>query len=351
MYEDITYEKILRRMLERVPDTVDKREGSVIYDAMAPAAVEMQLMYIELENTLNQTFADTADREYLIKRGAERGLAPYEATNAVCRGVFNTDIPQDARFSLESLNYKAVEKLSEGIYKMVCETKGSIGNSFLGDLTPIDYIDGLTEAKLVEILIPGEDEEDTEAFRKRYFESLSAQAYGGNVADYKSKIKEIPGVGALKVFPVWNGGGTVKIVFLNSRYDVPSVELLEEIQKQIDPPESQGMGLGIAPIGHRVTVEAAGREVINIHTSITYEAGWSFEEAKTQIIDTMDEYLRELCREWEETEHIIVRVSQIESRLLNVKGILDISDTQINGMKANFVADSVKIPVRGDFIG
>lgn len=41
MYENITYEVILNRMLDRVPDYMDKREGSVIYDAMAPAAVEM----------------------------------------------------------------------------------------------------------------------------------------------------------------------------------------------------------------------------------------------------------------------------------------------------------------------
>ena len=38
MYEDMTYEHILQGMLNRVPDDIDKREGSVIYDALAPAA-------------------------------------------------------------------------------------------------------------------------------------------------------------------------------------------------------------------------------------------------------------------------------------------------------------------------
>ena len=46
MYENITYESILQRMLDRIPDDMDKREGAVIYDALAPAAVELQLMYI-----------------------------------------------------------------------------------------------------------------------------------------------------------------------------------------------------------------------------------------------------------------------------------------------------------------
>ena len=54
MYEDVTYEEILKRMLDRVPSDVDKREGSIVYDALAPAAVEIQLMYTELHAVLNE---------------------------------------------------------------------------------------------------------------------------------------------------------------------------------------------------------------------------------------------------------------------------------------------------------
>ena len=89
MYEDITYEIILKRMLDKVPDTIDKREGSVIYDALAPAALELQIMYIELDVILNESFGDTASRKYLIKRAAERGLSPYKASKAILKGVFN----------------------------------------------------------------------------------------------------------------------------------------------------------------------------------------------------------------------------------------------------------------------
>ena len=56
MYEQMEYRYILSRMLERVPDIMDKREGSVIYDALAPAAAELANMYIELDSVLNQTF-------------------------------------------------------------------------------------------------------------------------------------------------------------------------------------------------------------------------------------------------------------------------------------------------------
>ncbi len=56
MYENITYEVILQRMLDRVPNNIDKREGSIIYNALAPAAVELQNMYIEFDAILNEAF-------------------------------------------------------------------------------------------------------------------------------------------------------------------------------------------------------------------------------------------------------------------------------------------------------
>lgn len=101
LYDDITFEKILKKMLDRIPNTVDKREGSIIYDALAPAAAELQLLYIELETIYKQTFADTADREFLIKRASERNIKPYIATKAVSKGEFNIDIPLGSRFSLD----------------------------------------------------------------------------------------------------------------------------------------------------------------------------------------------------------------------------------------------------------
>ena len=49
----MTYEEILQRMLDRVPNNIDKQEGSIISNALAPAAVELAQMYIEVERILN----------------------------------------------------------------------------------------------------------------------------------------------------------------------------------------------------------------------------------------------------------------------------------------------------------
>ena len=117
MYEDTTYEVILDRMLQRAKDNspgIDTRQSSPIYTAMAPAAVELQNAYIGLDWTLDQMFAGTATREYLIKRCAEWNITPHPATKAVLKGEFNKDIEIGSRFSLGTLNYVAMDRIEEG---------------------------------------------------------------------------------------------------------------------------------------------------------------------------------------------------------------------------------------------
>ncbi len=350
MYENVTYQDILKRMLGRVPEDLDKREGSIIFDALAPAAAELQMMYIELDTVLRELFADTADREYLVKRAAERGISPKGATYAVLKGEFDRDIPIGSRFSLEALNYTAVERISLGVYQMRCETVGTIGNTQFGTLIPIEYIRGLARAELTELLIPGEDEEETEHFRNRYFESLNSQAFGGNMADYREKALSIAGVGGVKVYPAWNGGGTVKLVIINSDYQPPSPEMIRTVKEAFDPEGSSGDGYGLAPIGHRVTVEGAGRGTVDIRTEITYQAGYDFARCEEEILAAVDSYLDQLNRAWPAAEQIVVRISRLESRLLEIEGILDIGDTEINGSPGNCVLAADALAERGEVI-
>ena len=349
MYEDITFEVILQRMLDRVPDNIDKREGSIIYNALAPAAVELQNMYIEFDWILNQSFADTATREYLIKRCVERGIYPYEATNAILKGVFNIDVPIGSRFSLDDLNYEVIEKISNGVFKLKCETPGTIGNQQFGTLIPIDYIDGLTSAELVELLIPGEDEEDTESLRKRYFASFDTKSYGGNRKDYLDKTNSIAGVGSTKVTPIWNGGGTVKLTILNSNFDKASPTLIDTVQQIIDPTKD-GRGLGVAPIGHIVTVDTVNEVAINISTSLTFDEGYTWDNVQEEVTTTIEEYLLELRKDWANQSQLIVRMSQIETRILTIDGIIDITGTEINGVAENLNLGEYEIPVLGTVV-
>lgn len=124
---------------------------------------------------------------------------------------------------------------------------GEAGNTLSGRLIPIEYVAGLTKAQLVELLIPGEDEEDTEHLRERYLTSFRSQAFGGNVQDYLDKVGAIAGVGGCKVYPVWNGGGSVRVVVIDSTFAPPKQTLIDAVQEALDPKGSSGQGYGIAP--------------------------------------------------------------------------------------------------------
>jgi uncharacterized phage protein gp47/JayE len=347
MYENNTYENILSRMFDRVkPSGVDVSEGSLIYSAIAPEAWELAEAYIAIDTIYNNTFADTAPREELILRAKERGMKPKEATYAVLRGVFNIDIPLESRFSLGDLNYIATEKIDTGIYKMQCETPGTDGNKKFGELIPIEYIEGLESSELTELLIPGENEEETESFRIRYFNSFSSLAFGGNQADYIDKITSINGVGGAKVYRVSGEAYNVKAIIINSEYGAPSSELIATVQETIDPTQD-GDGVGMAPIGHIVLIQGVSGTSIDITTTITLDDGYVWEDVSEAVNTAIDNYFLSLSQSWESTENLIVRIAQLESKLLDIIGILDITGTQLNGAASNLTLPNNQIPIRG----
>lgn len=406
MFENKTYEALLQSALARVSPALDKREGSMVMNGVAPSMAELAMLYIGLDFVFIATYIATAPREYLIMRGKDRNMPPEAATSAVFRAEFNIEVPAGTRFSRDDLNFAVVERMdpaedtSTGLsHRVICETPGTAANGYTGTLIPIDYVDGLTHAELVALLIPGEDEEDTEVYRQRLLDSYQSQAFGGNQADYIEKVAAIPGVGSLKVHPVWNGGlnpaafipsadvtrwynsfvgtlepsvaawltaiytaakdkllttgGTVKLVILASNNTVPSSTLLEEIQTTVDPTQNSGEGVGLAPIGHVVTVVGVEKEIVDITLNLTYAPGWSWEAAKSYVEKVIDDYFEELAQSWASSDHITVRISQIESRILAGCStmVTDLSGTKINGEEANLVLGEDSIPVRGDVSG
>ena len=338
MFEDKTYENLLNDKLSRVRKDIDTREGSVVFDATAGNSLEEAQMYLTIAEYYQQTFGDTASREFLIRRAAERGIKPKSAS-----------IPIGSRFSLDIYNYIVIKKLPTGIfeYMLECETYGEEPNGSVGDLVPIDYVPGLTSAKITEMLIPGEDEEETESIRQRYLDSFNLQAYGGNIKDYEEKTMAQAGVGVVKVTPVWKGGGTVRVTILDSEFNIASTSLISKIQEVLDPTQDQ-TGKGLAPIGHIVTVDTPAQEKIYIATKLTLK-DLSVTNIKADIDKVLKAYLLELRKQFKESEKIVIRTSIIESRILALNpNIIDIQETKINGYAQNFTLDSFKVPVWGD---
>lgn len=396
MYENQTYEVILKRMLDRVSDNRDKRESSLIWDTHSSTAIEFQIMYIELETLIANSYGDTAARDFLILLCKDRGIIPEVATNAILKGEFTptTIDVTGQRFNIGDMNYVATEMITPGIYQVMCENAGAIGNQYLGQMIPMEYIEGLQTATLTEILIYGEDEEETEVLRQRYFDSFDNQSFGGNKAAYLEIVRKINGVGDLKVTRVWNGnirpvdmipneavqtwynsnistldseiaawlskvymaslekkltvGGTVLVTIVNAGdYKEASQTLIDVVQEKLDPIQTTGEGDGLAPIGHIVNVKSAEPVSITVNTIITFEEGYSWLNLQSRIEDAIESYLLELRKAWSGSTYIVVRISQIESRILSVKGIADIENTSLNGNTSNLILGTYEIPVFG----
>lgn len=350
-FVDRNFSYIMEDLLSRVPEDIDKREGSIIWDALAPVALEFVVLYYELLDIYKNSFGITADRNSLILRALDRDVHLKEATRSILKADFNKEIQRGFRFNYEKLNFYVSDFIEEKeghfYHKLVCEETGKVGNVLSGSLTPIDDIQGLEYAKIVGVITPGMDEEDTEHFRQRYFDSIKRMDYGGNIDDYKRKVLEIDGIGAVKVYPIWNGGGTVKLVIQNSEFETPSQEMINDVQTKIDPVTNHGEGIGIAPIGHTVTVVGAVDKKINLELVITTSAKASLEVVKGKVQTRVKEYLKDLAKDWQNAKTTIVRISQLESRILSVDGVLDVTDTKINGSLENLKLGEEEFPSLG----
>ena len=322
-------------------------------NAIAPMSAEHANIYILLDSIIRNGYVDTADiREYVVLRCKERGIVPYEATKAVLKGKFNQNIPLGARFNHDSLNYRATAFMEEVdgycYYQLECETAGEIGNSGFGELTSIEYISNELEGELVELLIPAEDEESIESLKKRYDNSFEGTSFGGNKKDYQDKTKALDGVGGCIVTPVWNGGGTVKLSIIDSEFNKATPTLVESVQAQIDP-SPQGGGNGIAPIGHTVTVTTPDELAVSISVKVALSEGASWSHLKDKVISTLEEYFLELRQVWE-NGNLVVRISQIETRILKLEGVIDVTSTTLNGVPDNLLVEQDKLPILGEVV-
>ena len=280
-FSNDTAQALLQQMLEQVPDTFDKRDTAPIPTALGPAAWALEGFYLVLNQVQQSAFIQTAGGQSLDNLAVIGSISRYPASPAVRLGRFNVPVPIGSRFSTvngaDSMDFTVTE--ADGtdsgsyLYKLTADTPGTAGNDYSGPLLPITVIPGLTSAEMTDILTPGDDTETDGALRARLITALNDRPFGGNIASYRDAILAIDGVGAVQVYPTWNGGGTVKCSVLGSDWLPASQDLVNAVQTAADPPPNQGLGLGFAPIGAQVTVTAPEAVAINIGADRPQELG------------------------------------------------------------------------------
>ena len=338
MADEYGFDAIMRDMLARVPDTVDKREGSIIYDALAPTAYMLSVQNCMLAGLSDMLFGDTAEGEWLDRVVNDFGITREEASCAVrqivCRDSEGElfDIPIGSRFVINGICFAVDRKLSDGCFGAVCEQAGENGNSYSGAVVPVDNIPGLGVAEMTaEPLIAARDEETDTQLRARFYQSVRETPFGGNRADYREKALGIKGVGDCVVFAASDGmgEGNVGLMIADEQGGCASETLISEVKALFG-----NDGDGLAPVGHSVFVKTAEKLVIDAEVKLTLKAGSSIELVAPVAVSAAEGYINGLA-----FDAPTVFYSKLMAEILNShEAILDAKLT-LNGGSENVSLD------------
>ena len=354
--DDNSFEKIMDRCLgNKILENVDKRQGSIIYDALAPICLELAEAYVKMDIMEEQTFLTTATGINLDKRAFDYGLSRTPATNALRIAEFkkykmdsdgnfvhddkgnkiliDMDITEGARFTLpedSSITFEYIGKTDK--YNILkCEQTGTKGNEHVGTILPLIPIKNLIEAKITSTYEPAEDEETDEELRRRVVDSINYSSFGGNIEDYIEKVNAIDGVGNTKVFPAWQYNGSVLLSIVDPIFNPITDEFAKNLKEQIDPDEDTGQGVGIAPIGHYVTITTPAKKYVNISMSVELMNTATLETIKEDIERKISEYFETVRKSFGQNVNLTIYRARIIEKVLELKEVLNVKDVALNG--------------------
>ena len=367
MAED--YDYWLDLMLDNVPDDIDQREGSVVYDALAPAAMVMAQQSLARANIIKQTYIRTAQGQFLDYRAAEHGTARYAATQTEVKAKFldfggntinNVQIGDQFASIGETPIFYTVQKINDDLTGVLtADDPGTTANSYIGQILPVTSNDTLSWAEITEIVAPARDEETDDHLRDRLLRADDWIAYGGNITDYLAMLNKISEVGAGQVYPVWNGAGTVKLVIVDNNLMPASAGLVKKVKNIIDPVDNESQGYGLAPIDHQVTVVAPTPLTVNIAATVNIDGTHGVDIVKAKIKIAIDEYFKLLRQSWNTIDaktgrgysQTIYR-SKILSQIMMVDGVINTSVPTLNGSDQDlalvFDNQTSQLPVLGE---
>jgi uncharacterized phage protein gp47/JayE len=343
-------ETIHRRMLEKAPPGIDTSEGSFFWDTTRPGAIEKaQLVQFTLQNLLQIFFVQTSYGQYLDYLGQVRGVTRLPATPSAGKVKFTgqpgTVINAGTRVSTQSsTNSSAIifETTESGVINeqgevtviAVCTETGTIGNVPTGVIVLMaEPVEGVTSVTNPEPFTGGTNIEDDDVFRERILDTWRLPATSGNKTHYRLWAREVPGVGDAKVFPLWNGPGTVKVVIVDGNKRAANSELLDAVTTHIEE---------MRPIGADVTVASATEKQINITANVSLASGYTIAQVQQLYEEAVTNFLKEIV-----LVETYVSYAQLGKLLLETPGVGDYANLLVNGSTANVLLGGEEIPVLG----
>lgn len=338
-----TYEEILQGVLDRIPEGYDTREGSVLWESVAPLCAEIAQMELTAEWMQSEAYIGTASGEYLDRIAKDYGFTRELAVPVTVKAEIIGGNPVEGnKFSSVGLEdeiiYQVDSKSDDTTYYLTATEYNPQSNYYVGDLAMIDFINDLKSARITEIIIPQKETETDSEFRERIQNNLIAESTDGNKQQYEKWLSEYDGVGKSKVTPLWDGVNTVKCTILNELNTPASPELIEEVQNYLDPGKT-GLGEGKAPIGAVVTVDTSSELTVNVETTVVFIEG---HESAPTLKDEIKAYFGELALVNNNVSYLT-----LASVITYNKNIDTVTELKINGNAADLPIPSGSVPVLG----
>ena len=271
MYEAESQDTILKRLQQNTGSQVSTYEGTFAYDVLASNSIEFAKQEVEREEMYKSAFAETASGDYLTLIAEDHGVIRKDATAAVGDVVVkgNGTIPIGTLFQTEAgITFATTASATiknEATIPVKCTEAGVLGNVSAGTVTVIPIsIPGITSVTNPEPMTDGFDQENDDDLYERFHFHVTQPATSGNVTHYIEWASSIPGVGHVKVLPIWQGPGTVKVLITDANGEPASPTLLNTVKAYIE---------SVRPIGAEVTVVTPALFDLTIKLTVTSGSG------------------------------------------------------------------------------
>lgn len=339
-------EEIHSDMLDEIPNDYEKLDGSFIYDATKAPAVELEEVYkeiarIEAKQDIENLSGDELTNRVYERTGLERHQATSATTTVVVKGQVGVSINIGDKVASGSIYYsfvesKVINETGQVSVLVQCDVSGPSGNTSANTITNFPVtLQGLTSVTNHEAVRNGYDAETDDALLKRYYEYLQAPATSGNPAHYKIWAKEVLGVGDAKIYPTWNGGGTVKVVIIDANKRAASEELVKAVFDHIEE---------VRPIGAIVTVVSGTEKIIDILATVVLANGFTVGPVQTNFEQSSTQFFADIAFKEQES---YVSFAKVGNLLLDTPGVGDYSNLLINNGIANVLLGDEEVPVLG----
>ena len=358
-------DEIEQRMLDRLPDDIDKMPGGFAYDFTKPTAIEKDdIINYYLVRTLMLSFPDWAWGDWLDMHGRRAGInvtrkqAGYASGKVTFTGSPGTTLIKgfqvctaasgDTESVVFAIDSDVTIPDSGSIEASITATEPGTGSNVAAGtiVLMVQPASGISKVNNANAITGGTDTETDDDYRARILEVArsSGASYIGNDADYIRWAKEVTGIGNCIVVSGddYKGPGTVKLALVDSNGTPANEKLCEAVYDHIISPNDRTQRL--LPTGSSLLVcEPATIVTISYScTDLELEDGMS--------VDVLAEKFKSAIAKYYETaksEDSEVRYTMSYAVLAEIEGVVNFENFKLNGSDGPVKLKAEEYPATG----